>query len=95
MVWKKENGKRKRKKKKKRSSALGIRMWSPTILLTQPTDAQLPSSDGIGCFHLGMTEDKRFCGGCPSVNQKSCSSEVLSIISKGWMTTIDFVALFY
>ena len=33
-----------------------------------------------GCFHLGMTEDKHFCGGCRSVNQKSCSSEVLSII---------------
>ena len=36
--------------------------------------------DGIGCFHLGMTEDKRFCGGCRSVNQKSCSSELLSIV---------------
>ena len=40
----KEKKKRKKKRKKKekenrRSSALGIRMWSPTILLTQPTDA--------------------------------------------------------
>ena len=32
-------GRKKRKEKRKRSSALGIRMWSPTILLTQPTDA--------------------------------------------------------
>ena len=32
-----------------------------------------------GCSHLGMTEDKRFCGGCRYVNQKSCSpSQVLS-----------------
>ena len=34
-------------------------MWSPTILLTQPTYAWLPSSDGIGYFHMGMTEGAR------------------------------------
>ena len=34
----KEKNKKKRGKKK-RSSALGIRMWSPTILLTEPTAA--------------------------------------------------------
>jgi hypothetical protein len=34
--WKKE---KKQEIKKERSSALGIRMWSPTILLTEPIDA--------------------------------------------------------
>ena len=36
---KRKEKKKKKRKKRKRSSALGIRMWSPTILLTQPTDA--------------------------------------------------------
>ena len=37
---KKQKTKKKKKKNDKgRSTALGIRMWSPTILLTQPTDA--------------------------------------------------------
>ena len=34
-----KNSQKKKKNEKERSTALGIRMWSPTILLTQPTDA--------------------------------------------------------